>query len=314
MPGLRRKLSADLFAAVFKAGRGLAKATEAVKGFGADAVVGFGGAVTYPVIRAAKKLGLPAIIQEQNMVPGLANKYLSRMADIVAVSWEEAGPAFSKGANVVVTGNPVRTMGLDATRSEARAALELPEKGPVVTVFGGSQGARHLNDVAAASYGRLTGVKGLTLLHITGTRDYHEIVQAWSREGAPAFVKMRPYLDGMGQAYRASDLMVCRAGASTLAELAAFGTPSLLIPYPYAANDHQTKNAEVFDRAGASSVIADETLDPDALSAGIIKLATDRNRLKAMAGAAKTLGRPDAAADLASLITKVAKKRKDKVE
>ncbi|MFA5867534.1 MAG: undecaprenyldiphospho-muramoylpentapeptide beta-N-acetylglucosaminyltransferase [Actinomycetota bacterium] len=314
VPGLRRKLSSDLVAAVYKAGRGLAKATDLVKNFGADAVAGFGGAVTYPVVRAAKKLGLPAVIQEQNMLPGLANKYLSRTVDVVAVSWEGAKQAFSRGANVVVTGNPVRTTGLEASRSEARAALELPVDGLVVTVFGGSQGARHINEVASASYGRLNSVEGLTLLHLTGTRDYHETVQAWSREGAPDNVKMLPYLDGMGQAYRASDLMVCRAGASTLAELAVFGTPAILIPYPYASNDHQTKNAEVFNRAGAALVIADQDLSPKNLTAGIKELATDKDRLKSMARAVKKLGRPEAAGDLAALILEVANKRKDTVE
>ncbi len=314
VPGLRRKLSADLVAAVYKAGRGLTKATEAVKAFGADAVAGFGGAVTYPVVRAAKKLGLPAVIQEQNMVPGLANKYLSRTADAVAVSWEEAGQSFSGGSNIVVTGNPVRTTGLEASRAEARTALDLPDDAFVVTVFGGSQGARHINEVTSASYGLLNDIDGLTLLHLTGTRDYHETVQAWSGEGAPANVKMLPYLDGMGQAYRASDLMVCRAGASTLAELAVFGVPSILIPYPYASNDHQTKNADVFARAGAALVISDDGLNPDTLSAGIKDLAADGDRLKHMSAAAKKLGRPEAAGDLAALILKVANKRKDTVE
>jgi UDP-N-acetylglucosamine--N-acetylmuramyl-(pentapeptide) pyrophosphoryl-undecaprenol N-acetylglucosamine transferase len=313
-PGLRRKLSPDLFAAVYKAGRGLAKATEAVKGFDADAVAGFGGSVTYPIVRAAKKLGIPAVIQEQNTIPGLANKYLSRSADIVAVSWEEAGAFLKKGTKIVVTGNPIRTTGLDFTRAKARTALDLPQEGQVVTVFGGSQGARHINEVAAAAYTQLSGIKGLTLLHLTGSRDYHEIVQAWSREGAPENVKMLPYLDGMGQAYRASDLMVCRAGASTLAELAVFGTPSILIPYPYASNDHQSKNAALFEKAGASQVITDEALSAPVLAEAITELVADKKRLTVMAEAAQTLGRPNAAADLAALIYDVGIKRADKVK
>jgi UDP-N-acetylglucosamine--N-acetylmuramyl-(pentapeptide) pyrophosphoryl-undecaprenol N-acetylglucosamine transferase len=313
-PGLRRKLSPDLFAAVYKAGRGLAKATEAVKGFDADAVIGFGGAVTYPVVRAAKKLGIPAVIQEQNTIPGLANTYLSKMADIVAVSWEETGTLLKKGTKIVVTGNPIRTTGLNATKANARAALGLPEEGQVVTVFGGSQGARHINEVTAAAYKQIGREKKLTLLHVTGSRDYHEIVQAWSRGGASENVKMLPYLDGMGQAYRASDLMVCRAGASTLAELAAFGTPSILIPYPYASNDHQSRNAAVFEKAGAAKVIADEALNAPGLAEAIAKLVADKNHLKTMAGAGKKLGRPNAAADLAALIYDVGIKRADKVK
>jgi UDP-N-acetylglucosamine--N-acetylmuramyl-(pentapeptide) pyrophosphoryl-undecaprenol N-acetylglucosamine transferase len=314
VPSIRRRLSSDFFTGIYKSSRGLSKATKAVKDFDADAVAGFGGAVTYAVVRAAKKLGLPAVIQEQNMAPGLANRQLSRTADIVAVSWKEAGVSFPRGANVVVTGNPVRTNGLDTPVPEARAALDLPEKGFVVTVFGGSQGARHVNEVITASYGRLNDIDGLTLLHITGTRDYDETVKAWSAAGAPDRVKMLPYLDGMGQAYRASDLMVCRAGASTLAELAVFGIPSILVPYPYASSDHQTKNAEIFTMAGAAEIIADEALDADSLTAAVAKLAGDKDKLKKMSDAAKGLGRPNAARDLAALILNIAKKRADKVE
>jgi UDP-N-acetylglucosamine--N-acetylmuramyl-(pentapeptide) pyrophosphoryl-undecaprenol N-acetylglucosamine transferase len=312
VPSIRRKFSQDWFEGVYKSGRSLTKAKGVVKEYDADAVAGFGGAVTFAIVRAAKKLGLPTAIQEQNTIPGLANKILSRNADIVAVSWPEAKQNFPAGANIFVTGNPVRTVGLAATVAEARESLELPAAGTVVTIFGGSQGARHINEITAAAYERLAGIDGLTLLHITGSRDFHETVQAWSAAGAPENVKMLPYLDGMGQAYRASDFMVCRAGASTLAELAVFGTPAMLIPYFYASNDHQTKNAEVFTKVGAATVIEHAALNADTLVSGIQELSGNKERLTAMSAAARGLGRPDAAKDLAAMIIDIANKRKVK--
>jgi UDP-N-acetylglucosamine--N-acetylmuramyl-(pentapeptide) pyrophosphoryl-undecaprenol N-acetylglucosamine transferase len=313
-PGLRRKLSPELITAIYKAGRSLSKAVDLVKPFNADVTVGFGGSVTYPVLRAAATLGMPVVIQEQNMVPGLANKYLARTADIIAVSWDDAAPTFSGSRRVEVTGNPIRTKHLTMTREEARVALNLPLESFVVTVFGGSQGARRINLATVDAYKKIRAETGIFLLHLTGTRDYDETVKAWSREGASDRVKMLPYLDGMGQAYRASDLIVCRAGASTLAELATFGAPAVLIPYPYASGDHQNKNARIFRDAGAAVVINDEALNGNSLFSAIDGMKQNVSLLEDMSVAMLKLGRPDAARDLATLIVEVANRQRDKVE
>jgi UDP-N-acetylglucosamine--N-acetylmuramyl-(pentapeptide) pyrophosphoryl-undecaprenol N-acetylglucosamine transferase len=308
-PGFRRKLSPELLTNAYKIRLATRMAADIIKEFEPDVVVGFGGAVTFPMLRAAKARRLPTAIQEQNVVPGLANKYLGRAADLIAVAWPEAAAGWPKGRRVAVTGNPVRLDHLELTREAARRELDLPEAGAVVTIFGGSQGALHLNQVIVDVYASLAG-EDTTLLHLTGARDYGDIVNAWSAAGANSHVKILPYLDRMGLAYRASDLVICRAGASTLAELAAYGVPSILIPYPYAANDHQAKNAAVFESAGAALVTADTVLTAADLARDASALLADRNKLASMARAAAGIGRPRAAAELADLVIELA----DKVE
>jgi UDP-N-acetylglucosamine--N-acetylmuramyl-(pentapeptide) pyrophosphoryl-undecaprenol N-acetylglucosamine transferase len=308
-PGFRRKLSPELLTNAYKIRLATRLAADIIKEFNPDVVVGFGGAVTFPMLRAAKARHIPTAIQEQNVVPGLANKYLGRAADLIAVAWPEAAAGWPKSRRVEVTGNPVRLEHLELTRDAARRELDLTESGGVVTVFGGSQGARHLNQVIVDAYTSLASAD-TTLLHLTGARDYSDIVNAWSAAGANPHVKMLPYLDRMGLAYRASDLVICRAGASTLAELAAYGAPSILIPYPYAANDHQAKNAAVFKSAGAAWIIADAALTAAGLARDAAALLADKKKLAAMAGAAADIGRPRAAAELADLVIELA----DKVE
>lgn len=285
-----------------------------VKDWQPQVVIGFGGAVTYPVLRAAKRLGLPTLIHEQNIIPGAANRYLSRLVDVVTVSWEPAVRMFPRQTRVVVTGNPIRVAHLNVSRRQARKTLKLNEEGQVLTVFGGSQGARHINKAAVESYPKLIMVKDLNIMHLTGERDFDETVKAWSSAGSSDRVKLYPYLDEMGLAYRASDLFVCRAGASTLAELAAYGSPAILIPYPYASNDHQTKNAAVFEAAGAAVVIKDEALDADTLIEATTTLLGNTGLLQAMRAAMSKLGHTDAAARLAGLIVEVANDHGDGVE
>jgi UDP-N-acetylglucosamine--N-acetylmuramyl-(pentapeptide) pyrophosphoryl-undecaprenol N-acetylglucosamine transferase len=305
-PGIRRKLSAEAFGAALKITRAAAKAAAIIKEFNPDAVVGFGGAVTYPVIRAAAKAGIPTVIQEQNVIPGMANKYLSRLATFVAIAGPEAAEGWPRGRDIRVTGNPVRLGQLDLPRGEARQELGLDQNTAVVTVFGGSQGAKHINEAVVGAYRELDKIEGLQLLHITGTRDFDETVKAWSAAGASGKVKLLPYLDGMGAAYRASDLVVCRAGASTLAEVGAYGVPAILIPYPYAANNHQAKNAASPESAGAALVIKDEDLNAEILTESINLLIRDPARLRSMAEAMKKTARPNAARDLANLVIEAA--------
>lgn len=309
-PGIRRKISAEAVRAALKITSASGRAAQIIKEFKPDAVVGFGGAVTYPVVRAASKAGVPTVIQEQNVVPGLANKYLSRLADAVAVASPEAAAGWPGGRNTRVTGNPIRIDRLDTPRSEARRELNLTEGTKVVTVFGGSQGAKHINESVVGAYGALDKIDDLELLHITGRRDFDDTVKAWSAAGASPKIKLLPYLDGMGAAYRASDLVICRAGASTLAELGVYGVPAIIIPYPYATGNHQAKNAALPEAAGAALVIKDEELNSDIIADSLSSLLGDTRQLKSMAEAMRGTGRPGAANDLANLVIEVAGKVK----
>lgn len=305
-PGIRRKISAEAIGSTIKVARAFGKAAAIIKEFKPDVAVGFGGAVTYPVIRAAAKAGIPTVIQEQNAIPGLANKYLSRLAGAVAVAGDEAAEGWPRRSNIRVTGNPIRINSLEISRQDARRELNLSNDTKVVTIFGGSQGAKHINETVVAAYGALDKIEGLELLHITGTRDFHDIVKEWSAAGASPKVKLLPYLDGMGAAYRASDLVVCRAGASTLAELGVYGVPAIIIPYPYAAGNHQAKNAAIPESAAAAIVINDEELSAEKIASTIEALCKDPERLDAMAKSMLETGKPEAANDLANLVIEVA--------
>ncbi len=307
VPGFRRKLSPELVTNAFKIKRATKRVAVWLDEFKPDVAVGFGGAVTFPVIRTAAARGLPVAIQEQNAVPGMANRYLGRLANAIAVAGPAAIKSWPKNRRVVVTGNPIRLDRLGTKRGAARRELDLPAAGRVVTIFGGSQGARHLNNEAVRAYATLAG-PDTTILHLTGARDFADIVNGWSAAGANPHVKMLPYLDDMGLAYRASDLVICRAGASTLAELAAYGVPAILIPYPHATHDHQTKNAAIAVNAGAAVLLPDADLTAESLSAVASELLSNGHKLATMTRAALTTGYPDAASTLANLVIGLANK------
>jgi UDP-N-acetylglucosamine--N-acetylmuramyl-(pentapeptide) pyrophosphoryl-undecaprenol N-acetylglucosamine transferase len=307
-PSIRRKLSAEMFRSISKNLVAKKAADAIIKEFQPDAAVCFGGAVTFHVARAARSAGIPVIVQEQNAVPGLANRQIARFAAVVAVPGKEAMFGWPAGARLEITGTPVRMSGAGPAPNEAKRSLGLAEGLKTVTVFGGSQGAKRINDAVVGAYGKFSANRDIQLLHITGTRDFDATMIRWSEARAPENVRLLPYLDEMVNAYKASDLMVCRAGAGTLAELAVFGVPAILIPYSYASADHQTKNASVPLSAGAAIVLSDDELSSDSLAAMVTKLIADEKGLNDMAAAMRDMGKPEAAKTLADIVEGVAKK------
>jgi UDP-N-acetylglucosamine--N-acetylmuramyl-(pentapeptide) pyrophosphoryl-undecaprenol N-acetylglucosamine transferase len=272
------QLAAQLPSAIARAWRILGE-------FGADVVVGVGGYASFPVVVAAWLRRVPAVLLEQNAHPGMANRALARLARRVCTTFPEAN-AYFPADKVVLTGNPVRPF---PARSSA------PHAGFTVLVFGGSQGAHRLNAAMADAAPALhAALPDLTVIHQTGAADRAELTARYASVGVSADV--REFIDDMGAAYHAADLVVCRSGATTVAELTALGKPSILVPYPFAADDHQRANASVVEARGAGLLILDRELTGDGLAETIIALARDRARLAEMAGAARRLGVPDAAA------------------
>jgi UDP-N-acetylglucosamine--N-acetylmuramyl-(pentapeptide) pyrophosphoryl-undecaprenol N-acetylglucosamine transferase len=267
-----------------------------------------GGYVSAPPVLAAGREGRPVVLHEQNAVPGLANRLLARRARAVAVSFADAAARMPRGTRTVVTGNPVRSQILEvaahreALRAEAIGALDLEGGRTTVVVFGGSLGALHVDLVVAEAIGRLRDRADLQLLVLTGPR-HLEVVREAAARAAPLRVRALPFLDRMELAYAAADVVVARAGATSIAELAVCGLPSLLIPYPHATADHQTANAREVERAGAAEVLADADLRADDLAARISRLADDPARRRAMAERALAWARPDAAVRLAAVVT-----------
>jgi UDP-N-acetylglucosamine--N-acetylmuramyl-(pentapeptide) pyrophosphoryl-undecaprenol N-acetylglucosamine transferase len=273
----------------------------------AAGAISFGGYVSFPLDRAAAKLGLPLVVHEQNSVPGLANRAAGRWADRVAVTFPGSSHRFPYPERCVVTGNPVRedvlTLDRPARRAAARARFGLAPDRPTLLVFGGSQGARSINRAVVAAHPRWSG-GDLQVLHAAGTRDYPAAARGWEvarAETAGPPVKLLDFIETMSDAYAAADVVVCRAGATSIAELTVLGIPAVLVPYPHATADHQTHNARALERAGGAVVIPDDDLDGAALVAAAEPLLLDAERLAAVSRASRAFGRPDAARNVARL-------------
>jgi UDP-N-acetylglucosamine--N-acetylmuramyl-(pentapeptide) pyrophosphoryl-undecaprenol N-acetylglucosamine transferase len=274
---------------------------------GADVAVGMGGYASVPVVLAALSARVPVVLHEQNAVPGLANRAFARWARRVGLGFAEAARSLPRRARAVVTGNPVRPaiVAVRARRAEladeAREALGLEGDRRTVLVAGGSQGALRIDRAAAGAVRLLRHRADLQLLVLTGPAHAGELAGAREEAGALA-VRAVPFLERMELAYAAADLVVSRAGASTVAEVAVCGLPSILVPYPHATANHQEANARALARAGGAVVLSDAELAPEVLAARVVELVDDPDRMAAMGERAAAWGRPDAARALASLV------------
>ncbi|HWZ85165.1 MAG TPA: undecaprenyldiphospho-muramoylpentapeptide beta-N-acetylglucosaminyltransferase [Thermoanaerobaculia bacterium] len=257
----------------------------------ARAVVGVGGYVTVPVLMAARSLGIPTLIHESNARPGVANRFLNRFATRTAVGLAAANAHLRRAG--VVTGTPVRREFFDVPPLDPEAASRR------LFVFGGSQGSRVINR-AMARAAVLLEKSTLEVMHQTGEKDLTGTRQRYPR--MPANWKLEPFLPRLWEQIAAADLVVSRAGAMTVAELAAAGRPAILVPFGASAAGHQLENARALAKAGAVVVIAEKDLTAESLAGTVVELFRDRARLTAMGQKAKALARPDAARDLARLL------------
>jgi UDP-N-acetylglucosamine--N-acetylmuramyl-(pentapeptide) pyrophosphoryl-undecaprenol N-acetylglucosamine transferase len=258
-----------------------------------DVVLGTGGYVSGPVSLAARLLGRPLLLQEQNSIPGIANRWLARIADEVHLSFVEARSWFERKDNLKVSGNPIREHILSGDRATALQEFGLERGRPTVFIFGGSRGARRINEAALDAMRRLKGRVDVQFILQTGREDFERARQVVEAEVLPA--RVMPFLRRIHQAYAAADLVVCRSGAMTLAEIAACGVPSLLVPYPHAAHDHQAVNAANLVDRGAAAMILDRELTGERLANEIAHWLSDRQGLSRMSANARTFARPDAA-------------------
>ncbi|NMA55181.1 MAG: undecaprenyldiphospho-muramoylpentapeptide beta-N-acetylglucosaminyltransferase [Firmicutes bacterium] len=306
--GLKRRLvKANL--GVFAANAyGFFQALKVVHKFKPHVVVGTGGYVTVPVILASVCLRKPIILHEQNVLPGLANKILSQFANCVALSYEQSAAHFKRARRVVITGNPVRPAIWQQSREQGRHNLDIKANARFVLVFGGSRGARPITEAAVAAAERLLLDPRLTLLIVTGRADFVTIEEKVRHLGIQASragkMLLRPYMYNMEDALAAADIVVTRAGATTLAEITARGLPAVLIPSPYVTANHQEYNARTLADSGAAVMIKEQDLSPRVLADTIQSLLADPQRLVQMGAAARSLGRRNAAEILVQEILK----------
>jgi UDP-N-acetylglucosamine--N-acetylmuramyl-(pentapeptide) pyrophosphoryl-undecaprenol N-acetylglucosamine transferase len=262
-----------------------------------DVVLGTGGYASGPVAFAAWLFGRPLLLQEQNSIPGLTNRWLARIADEVHLSFVEARSYFARKDNLKVSGNPVRSYILSGDRATALREFELASGKPTVFIFGGSRGAHRINEAALDAMRRLKGRVDVQFILQTGREDFDWAKGVVATEQLPA--RVVPFLQRIHMAYAAADLVVCRSGAMTLAEIAVCGTPAILIPYPHAAHGHQVVNAGNLVDRGAAAMILDRELGGERLAKEIAHLLSDRQALSRMSANARLFARPDAAERIA---------------
>lgn len=269
--------------------------------------IGFGAYVEMPLLEWCKSKGVPYVIHEQNSVPGLANKTCAHDASTVCISFPSASNAFDgkvgPNTKVVMSGNPVRRSVVDASREQGRSAFGVADDETLLLVFGGSLGARHLNEAVVALSGQLMERKKLRVVHSTGKELYDEVIQSLSLdEQDKDRWQVMPYISNMGEALSAADLVVSRAGASSVAEIAALSAPSILVPYPLATADHQTTNARYLVDAGAARLVSDDDLDSKEFENTLFELVDNAETRDGMREAARQLGQDRAASVLADQV------------
>lgn len=272
----------------------------------ASVVVGMGGYASAPALISARRDGVPIVLHEQNAIPGAANRMFASQAAAIATTFTTSVARFGRRETTVqVIGNPVRRQirealaDRDGVRATAFDALGLDPELPTVLVAGGSQGALHLDQVITAAVPMLVE-GGAQVLLLAGRAHAEEVARR-----VDGMAVVLPFLDEMERAYAVADLMVCRAGATTIAETSLWGIPMILVPYPHATADHQEANARELERAGAATVVSDEDLEAASLVTDVLGLLADAPRRRRMGEAAQGWSRPDAAERLAAIVESV---------
>lgn len=270
-------------------------------------VLGMGGFTSTAPVLAGRLHGLPSFIHESNAIPGRANRLAAKFATKVLLGFPDAAPLLP-GATCEVTGTPVRrNLGRTISRSKASRAFLLDPEKKTLLVTGGSQGAAGINQLLFKAAPLLAG-SGIQIIHLTGDRDDRLAAANYQRDEIPHFVS--PFHHRMEEAYSAADLVIARAGASSLSEISRFALPSILIPYPFATDDHQSANAGIYVRAGAAEMLEEKTTGAEALAAMISNLLSDDARRARMSDAARDIPPPDAAENVADVLERAVEEAK----
>ena len=302
--GFERHFTLENFSRAANAIWSIKRASDIVRDFKPNAVVGTGGYVCGPILLAASLMKVPTLIQEQNAVAGVTNKILSKFVDKIAVGTRDALKNFPPN-KTVYTGNPIRTAVLDAKKSDGLREFNFTPDKPIVLISGGSRGARSINEAMIDVLKSAAEKNSAQFLHVTGKGEFDSVTGKLRNAGLTLNepnIRVVPYLYNMPQAMAMADVAIFRAGATGLAELTARGVPAILIPYPYAAENHQEFNARSLVEAGAARMILNRDLTAEILSATLDELLSSPEKLKSMATASLSLGKPHAADDIAELI------------
>lgn len=306
--GFQRKILSQNMKAFRELFRGLKDAYRIVKEFKPDIVIGTGGYVCGPVLLLASMMKIPTLIHEQNAFPGVTNRILSRFVDSVAISFKESAMYFSDQKKLVLTGNPIRSELLHTNRQEARERLGILGDKPFVAVFGGSRGAEKINQTMIEMLKDEYQDGEFEVLFASGEFDFERVSEAIKNKQCK-FAKVVPYIFNMADVMTAADLLVARAGAMTVSEIAAVGVPSILIPSPHVTANHQEHNARVLESQGAAIIILEKNISSQLLYQQMKSLLSDKEQLVKMGKFAKKVGNLNAVEKIYSIILEKTSKK-----
>ena len=307
--GMPRKIALSLFIFPIRLLFSILQAMRICTRFKPDVVIGTGGYVSGPVLIAACLKSIPRVIQEQNSYPGLVTRKLAGKVDLAFVAYKSAIEHLPKGASIRHIGNPIRSSIAEGERKRAIVEFGLKDDLKTILILGGSQGAHKINEAILKDIHNLNN--GVQVLWQCGERDYKEVAERLSKKDFD--ISLFPFSNKMPLVYAAADIAIARAGALTISELTACGIPSILIPYPYAADDHQTRNAAEIVASGAGSMIAESELE----NVNLIEMAcrlVESDQYETMRQAAKNAGQPDAAEDIARAIIKLVNSKGEQLD
>lgn len=304
--GLTRKISFSVFDTLFRLVKSINIAKKIVKDFAPDIVVGVGGYASAAVMYVANKRGIPTLIQEQNSFPGITNKKLALKASAICVAYEGMEKFFPAN-KIYLTGNPVRNLNTDVSKNEALQFFGLQADKKCIFVTGGSLGAKTINQSIVAYFDKIAESE-IQLIWQTGKAYFEEIQKIYEQKGKPANVHITNFIDRMDLAYKAADLIISRAGAITISEIALLGKPAIFVPSPNVAEDHQTKNAQALVKINAAEMIKDidaqQKLMPVAFD-----LIKDSEKLKMLSQNILNYAKPNAAMEIIKIIKNTINKK-----
>ncbi len=308
--GFTRKLSRDTLKSVKELFLGLNDARRVIRNFTPDIVIGTGGYVCGPLVLIAALKKIPTLIHEQNALPGVTNRILSRFVDRIAASFEESKKYFKSTNKVVLTGNPIRKDVININKEIAYKHLNIDPKKHFVLAFGGSGGQKKLNDAMLKVIEKNINNDNIQIIHVTGKRLYDNFTNTLKAKGIDKLnnnIKIIPYLYEMPKAEAIADLIITSAGAISIAEITAIGAPSIIIPKGYSTDNHQEFNARALENNGAAAMILEKDLTGEKLNNLILDLLNKKNKLEKMAQNSKKLGKLDATEKIISIIRELMK-------
>ena len=306
--GIQRKICFENLTALVIFLVSLFQSYKIIKKYKPDIVIGTGGYVSGSVVLMAAILGIPTLVHEQNVIPGITNKFLSRITRATFLSFNQSKEYFSDKVKLIFTGNPIRFKNIKPGTDREYKKFNLDSSKKTILVLGGSKGAAAIN---RAVLGGIDLIKediknNWQILLISGQGDYNSMMEMVG-EGHKIF-SVEPYLHDIEKAYSLADLVICRAGATTLAEIGAYGLPAILIPYPYATHDHQGINAKIFEKEGAAILILEKDLSAEKLSQVLLNLLKNKNKLEMMAKKSRELSVVNSAKKIVDYISDYIKK------